>query len=144
MDNHCRSQAAWAHVYRRWPILFCGGWFAGVDYTLAVGRSQCRDRIAAGFQPAANAAWHSNGVPGRDADSHRLFQLPGATDDRGARSGIPPAQLFWLLVMVLRGPLTIFQLYRRRWVARHGQCASGRMVRICTANGNTLLAWQFD
>src|SRR6516165_9764871 len=128
MDNHCRSQAAWTHVYWRWLILFCGSWFAGVDHTLAVGGSQRGERLAPGLQPAANAARHSDGLPGRDADSDRLFQLPCATNDRGARSSVPPAQFFWLLVMVLWCPLTIFQLYRRRWVARHGQCASGRMV----------------
>src|SRR5215469_18104045 len=144
MDNHRRSQAARVDVYRWWPRLFSGGWPAGVDYTLAVGRSRSGDRLAGGFQSAANAAWHGDGVPGRDADSDRLFQLSSAADDRRARSGLPTAQLFRLLVMVLRCPVTLFQLHRWRRATGHGQCASGWMVRICAADGNPLLAWQFD
>ena len=113
-----------------------------VTIRLQLAVPERRHRTAAGIQPPADDARHGDGVPGRDADPDRLLQLPGAADDRRARPGVPAPQRFRLLAVVLRRAATVLQLYRRRRPLRRGQRARRRMVRVCTADRDAVLARQ--
>ena len=70
----------------------------------------------------------------------RVRELSRAADDRRARHGVPAPQCLQLLDDRARRPPSVFQLSRRQRPVRRGQRARRRLVRVCAADREDLLA----
>ena len=73
-------------------------------------RSAQRLRVAPGLQPHVHDAWHHDDLLRGDAHRVRVRQLPGATDDRRARHGVPATERVQFLDDRVRRTASVLQL----------------------------------